>query len=90
MTYNKVVSFFRSRFLSRYEIDPITGHQVSVMDLISTLENKIEKLENEINILKEENIENTNLIYELSHNMDAIDARIDIIAAQQFTRNKNV
>ena len=89
MTYNKVVSFFRNRFLSRYELDPITGQTVSLMDLISQLEDKICKMQNEIDFLKEENIENSNLIYELTENIRALDVRIDIVTAEKFI-DKNV
>tara|TARA_B110000503_G_C6905984_1_gene312703 strand:- start:277 stop:546 length:270 start_codon:yes stop_codon:yes gene_type:complete len=89
MTYNKVVSFFRNRFLSRYELDPITGQTVSLMDLISQLEDKICKMQNEIHFLKEENIENSNLIYELTENIRALDVRIDIVTAEKFI-DKNV
>lgn len=100
ISHHKVLSFMNiwKRILRPYDTetfdititDTLTGENISVSDLVNHLNNKIEQLQNEINILKEENIENTNLIYELSHNIDAIDARIDIIAAQQFTRNKNV
>lgn len=89
MTYNKVVSFFRKRFISRYECDPITGHQVSIMDFISQLEHRICEMQKEIDFLKEENIENSNLIYELMHDMDALDSRIDIVTAEKFI-DKNV
>ena len=89
MTYNKVVSFFRNRFLSRYETDVITGQKVSLMDLISQLEDKIYKMQKEIDFLKEENIENSNLILELMHSADALDVRIDIVTAEKFI-DKNV
>lgn len=89
MIYNKVVSFFRNRFLSVYETDAITGQKVSIMDLISELEHKIYKMQKEIDFLKEENIENSNLILELIHDLDAIDVRIDIVTAENFI-NKNV
>lgn len=89
MTYNKVVSFFRNRFLSQYEFDPVTGQQISLGDLISQLEHRIYEMQKEINFLKEENIENSNLICELMHDLDAIDSRIDIVTAEKFI-DKNV
>ena len=88
MTYNKVVSFVRNRFLSHYDIDSVTGEKVSLMQMISHLEDKINNMQMEIDFLKEENIENSNLIYELMHTVDALDARIDIVTAQQFITNK--
>ena len=90
MTYNKVVSFFRNRFLSQYDVDPITGQKISLMDLIYHLEHKIEKMQKEIDFLKEENIENSNLIYELMQNIDSVDARIDIVTAEKFIQENNV
>lgn len=90
MTYNKVVSFFRNRFLSRYDVDPITGQQISIMDLIYNLEHKIEKMQQEIDFLKEENIENSNLIYELMNSIESVDSRIDIITAEKFIQETNV
>lgn len=89
MTYNKVVSFFRNRMFSRYEHDPITGQKISIMDLVLQLEHKIYKMQKEIDFLKEENIENSNLILELMNSVDAVDARIDIVTATKFI-NDNV
>jgi len=51
-------------------------------DQYKSLVERIEKLE-------EENIENTNLIYELQNSLEAIDRRIDIIA-EEFKLNKDV
>ena len=49
----------------------------------------IESLQERIRILEEENIENSNLIYELMNSIDAVDRRIDIIA-DEFKVTKNV
>lgn len=87
MTTNKVVSFFRNRFLSSYNVDSITGEQVNLLHMIYRLEDKIYEMQQEINFLKEENIENTNLIYELTENIRALDARIDIVTAEKFIQN---
>lgn len=59
------------------------------MDFISQLEHRICEMQKEIDFLKEENIENSNLIYELMHDMDALDSRIDIVTAEKFI-DKNV
>ena len=37
-------------------------------------------LEERIKILEEENIENTNLIYQIMNSIEAVDRRIDIVA----------
>ena len=41
---------------------------------------KIEELEQKIIKLEEENVETTNVLYEIMHTIDAVDARIDILA----------
>jgi uncharacterized Rmd1/YagE family protein len=41
---------------------------------------KIEELEQKIVKLEEENIETTNTLYEIMNSVDAVDARIDILA----------
>lgn len=41
---------------------------------------RIEDLEKKVIRLEEENIESTNLLYEIMHSVDAVDARIDILA----------
>jgi len=41
---------------------------------------KIEELEQRIVKLEEENVETTNTLYEIMHSVDAVDARIDIVA----------
>ena len=41
---------------------------------------KIEELEQRIVKLEEENVETTNTLYKIMHSVDAVDARIDIIA----------
>jgi len=48
----------------------------------------IEKLEERIKNLEEENIETSNCLYELSNQIDAVDARIDILAVEPYTINQ--
>jgi hypothetical protein len=50
---------------------------------------RIENLENKVKYLEEENIENTNLIYQCLNSIEAVDHRIDIIA-NEFKTDKNV
>ena len=40
---------------------------------------RVVDLEEQVRTLKEENIENTNLIHELMNSIEALDARIDIL-----------
>ena len=73
--------------ISRY------GHkdyQPNLYMLIEELSNKVRVLEDkydavlqDIKLLEEENIESTNLIYELIENVRALDNRIDIVGENQ-------
>ena len=47
---------------------------------ITTLEQKYEGALIDIKRLEEENVETTNTLYEIMHSVDAVDARIDIVA----------
>lgn len=46
---------------------------------IVVLEEKYEGALQDIKRLEEENIETTNVLYEVMHSIDAVDARIDIV-----------
>ena len=48
---------------------------------------KIVELENRIADLECENIETSNCLYELSNHIEAVDARIDILSVEAFTKN---
>lgn len=52
------------------------------MDSNQTLLNLIEELQEKIKYLEEENVENSNLIYQLMNSIEAVDRRIDIIAEE--------
>jgi archaellum component FlaC len=67
----------------------------NLLDLIEKLEERIKNLEEkysgalaDIKNLEEENIETSNCLYELSNHIDAVDARIDILAAEPYTINQ--
>ena len=47
---------------------------------IDILLDRVEQLEERLMKLEEENIETSNVLYEIMHTIDAVDARIDIIA----------
>jgi hypothetical protein len=48
---------------------------------------KIEELEQRIVKLEEENVETTNVLYEIMHTIDAVDARIDILYEETLSLN---
>jgi predicted nuclease with TOPRIM domain len=60
----------------------------NLLDLIEELQEKYQGALEDIKRLEEENIENTNLIYELMENVRALDARIDILAAEPYTMSQ--
>ena len=53
-----------------------------VYDRLAALEQKYYRALEDIKRLEEENIETTNILYELMENIRAVDARIDIVAEQ--------
>lgn len=46
---------------------------------VNVLEEKYKGALEDIKHLEEENVETTNTLYEIMHNIDAVDARIDIL-----------
>ena len=64
-----------------------THTQPNLYELIEELTNKVKVLEDkyagaleDIRRLEEENIETTNVLYEIMNSVEAVDARIDIVA----------
>jgi len=55
----------------------------------SDIYSKIIELENRVAKLEEENVETTNLLYELGSSIDAVDTRIDILTTENWIK-KNV
>jgi septal ring factor EnvC (AmiA/AmiB activator) len=49
---------------------------------VEVLIKRIEELEDKVAKLEEENIETTNVLYELMENIRAVDNRIDIVAGE--------
>ena len=65
-----------------FSVDGITGQSYSICDIIYQMRKKIEKLE-------EENLETTNVLYEIMNSLNSVDCRIDILE-ETFKMNKNV
>jgi archaellum component FlaC len=65
-------------FFKKWGLDEIPTD--SLLKRIEDLENRYEALLRDVVRLEEENIESTNLLYELSNNIEAVDRRIDILA----------
>lgn len=47
---------------------------------------KLIELQERIEILEAESVENSNCFYELSNSIDAVDARIDILTLENWTK----
>ena len=52
----------------------------------SDIYSKIIELENRVAKLEEENVETTNLLYELGNSIDAVDTRIDILTTENWIK----
>jgi hypothetical protein len=55
--------------------------------IMDELYKRVYELEKEVITLKEENIETTNVLYEIMENLRAIDARIDILSENRIDTN---
>lgn len=69
-------------------------NQESLIDKISELEKLVYELQEkydgalqDIKRLEEENVETTNTLYEVMNSIQAVDARIDILSIEAFTKN---
>jgi flagellar biosynthesis/type III secretory pathway chaperone len=60
-------------------ISPSTKPDFEDYLLIDDLYNRMSELEEKVVKLQEENIENTNTLYELINSIEAVDRRIDIV-----------
>ena len=58
---------------------PIMCEDVDVYSKLIEMEEKYQGLLQDVKRLEEENIETTNVLYELGNSISAVDARIDIV-----------
>jgi hypothetical protein len=65
-----------SRFFKNYEVNEDT---ITLHDKVEELQEKYQALLVDVKRLEEENIETTNVLYEIMNSVDAVDRRIDII-----------
>ena len=63
----------------------LAKHVVILEERITTLEQKYEGALIDIKRLEEENIETSNVLYEIMENIRAVDARIDIVAENPWS-----
>jgi hypothetical protein len=60
---------------------------IELEKIVFELQEKYAGALEDIKRLEEENIETTNCIYELQNSIEAVDARIDILSVETFTKN---
>jgi len=60
---------------------------VELEKIVFELQEKYAGALEDIKRLEEENIETTNCIYKLQNSIEAVDARIDILSVETFTKN---
>lgn len=53
---------------------------INLQNQIDKLETRLDSIMNDIETLKEENVETTNVLYEIQNSIEAVDRRIDIMA----------
>ena len=63
---------------------------IELEKIVFELQEKYAGALKDIKRLEEENIETSNVLYELSNSLDAVDARIDILTAEKFLRDDDV
>lgn len=63
---------------------PLIEEHVDVYETLIDLQEKYKGLLEDVKRLEEENIETTNVLYELINSLDAVDARIDILSAEHW------
>jgi hypothetical protein len=64
----------------------LAKHVAILEERITTLEQKYEGALIDIKRLEEENVETTNCLYENANSIDAVDARIDILAEHYMNK----
>lgn len=66
-------------------VEPIV-EEIDVYTKLSELQEKYNSLLLDVKRLEEENIETSNTLYELMNSIDAVDARIDILILENWTK----
>jgi septal ring factor EnvC (AmiA/AmiB activator) len=72
--------------LKSYEVNEDT---ITLYDKVEELQEKYQALLVDVKRLEEENIETTNTLYEIMNSVEAVDARIDILA-EHYGTSENV
>ena len=75
---------FYDSMIARYGNQTATPNLYEIIqgleERVNVLEEKYRGALEDIKRLEEENVETTNTLYEIMHSVDAVDARIDILA----------
>ena len=84
-----VIGDFLSNLFSTKSYETSEQH-LSLGQLLHELTFNVKSQQDKIEKLEEENVETTNTLYELMHTIDALDARIDIVAAHNETQKEEM
>jgi hypothetical protein len=82
---------FYDYMIARYGNQTATPNLYEIIqgleERVNVLEEKYRGALEDIKRLEEENVETTNTLYEIMHDIDAVDARIDILYEETSTLN---
>ena len=82
---------FYDSMIARYGNQTATPNLYEIIqgleERVNVLEEKYRGALEDIKRLEEENVETTNTLYEIMHDIDAVDARIDILYEETSTLN---
>ena len=90
MKHPKYPNWFQKKWgrLEEVSIDLLQKRLSDLETAVKKLEEKYSGALADIKRLEEENIETSNCLYELSNQIEAVDARIDILVAEPYTTNQ--
>lgn len=75
-----IYDYLLARYEKQYTTPNLYMMIQELQEKYEVLEEKYDGVLQDIKRLEEENIETTNTLYEIMHSIDAVDARIDIVA----------
>lgn len=75
-----IYDYLLARYNDAYKEPNLHQMILNLQGQLDNLETRMDSIMNDIETLKEENVETTNVLYELQNTIEAVDRRIDIMA----------